>query len=195
MTLSEVVKHTKPTILLGLSGTPNIFTEDIIREMTKFNERPIIFPLSNPTHRAECSFEQAVNWTDGKVIFASGSPFEPYEYKGVIHYPSQGNNMFIYPAIGLAAVVSKSSRISISMFSKAAEALSEYVPQSQLEKGNIYPDVKDIRKVTLYIAMKVYQVALEQGISKHYPPTGVTLHDYIASHMYIPSYNPYVKQQ
>lgn len=89
----------KPTILLGLSGCGGAFTEEAIREMSKYCETPIVFPLSNPTSKAECTFQQAVEWTDGRLLFASGSPFQPVEYNGKTFYPNQGNNMYIFPGV------------------------------------------------------------------------------------------------
>jgi len=176
---------------LGLSGVGKTFTEDVVKEMANNNERPIIFPLSNPTDLAECSFEDAVNWTDGKVIFASGSPFQPYEYKGKTLYPSQGNNMFIYPGIGLGVTACRSRHVSWKMFMKAAETLSLNVPDSQLEKGIIYPDVNDIRRVSLKIAIEVVKVAASMKANRLEVPM-FQIEDYIKERMYEPKYLPYV---
>merc|ERR1711988_1507810 len=131
-----------------------------IREMKKYCEVPIIFPLSNPTSRAECSFEDAVQWTDGQLLFASGSPFQPYEYKGKTYYPSQGNNMFVFPGIGLGAVVSKTTSLTDRMFYLASKELALFVSDEDIRNGKVYPDITKIRLLSERIACNVVNEAL-----------------------------------
>merc|ERR1712100_339731 len=135
----------KPNVLVGLSGQGGSFDEEIIKLMKDNNERPIIFALSNPTRNAECTAEQAYKWTDGKAIFASGSPFDPVELNGETLVPGQGNNMFIFPGLGFGAAKAHSRRVSDKMIVRAAEVLSEYVSDEEIEKGNIYPPIEDFR--------------------------------------------------
>src|SRR5690606_22870132 len=112
-TLEEVVDYVKPTGLMGLCTTGGVFTESILRKMASFNERPIVFPLSNPSHKSECTFEEAMKYTDERVVFASGSPFPHYvDSKGAEHVPGQGNNMYVFPGIGLGALLCKAVHVS-----------------------------------------------------------------------------------
>ncbi|PRP77054.1 putative NAD-dependent malic enzyme [Planoprotostelium fungivorum] len=193
--LLEVVKKVKPTILLGLSGVGGLFTEEIIREMAKHVEDPIIFPLSNPTDRAECSAENAFKWTNGKAIFASGSPFKPVEIDGKMYYPSQGNNMFIFPGIGLGAVATQARRVSTTMFATAAEVLSSCVSEETLARRQVYPDVNHIRDVTVKVATAVADLAIQQKVAKRGPPEGKDLAEWIREEMYTPTYRPYVLEE
>jgi malate dehydrogenase (oxaloacetate-decarboxylating)(NADP+) len=151
--LLEVIKKAKPTILLGLTGVHGIFTEEIIKEMYKHCKQPIIFPLSNPTANAECTAEQAYLWTDGNAIVATGSPFDPVQVNGQWKYPSQGNNMYIFPGVGLAAVACKVKRISYRMLNRAGIALSKTLSQEEVSKGIVYPDISRIREVSLAVAL------------------------------------------
>jgi len=194
LSLLEVVKRVKPTILLGLSGIGGLFTEEVIKEMAKHVEKPIVFPLSNPTDRAECSAEHAFLWTKGQAIFASGSPFKPVQLDGKTYYPSQGNNMFIFPGIGLGAVATHSKRVSTTMFATAAEVLSSCVSEETLARGQVYPDVNHIRDVTVKVATAVAQLSFDQKLARRYPPEGKDLSQWIREEMYTPSYRPYVLQ-
>eukprot|EP01117_Protostelium_nocturnum_P006409 TRINITY_DN2311_c0_g1_i1.p1 TRINITY_DN2311_c0_g1~~TRINITY_DN2311_c0_g1_i1.p1 ORF type:complete len:599 (+),score=216.84 TRINITY_DN2311_c0_g1_i1:63-1859(+) len=190
--LLEVIRKVKPTILLGLSGIGGLFTEEIIREMSKHVTDPIVFPLSNPTDRAECSAENAFRWTNGKAIFASGSPFKPVQIDGKTHFPSQGNNMFIFPGIGLAAVATQAKRVSTTMFAVAAEVLSSCVTEDVLARRQVYPDINNIRSVTVKVAAAVAKQTFEQGLAKRFPPEGKPLEEWIEDEMYVPEYPPYV---
>jgi malate dehydrogenase (oxaloacetate-decarboxylating)(NADP+) len=184
----------KPTILLGLSGVGGVFTEEVLLEMAKYSDRPIIFPLSNPTDRAECSASMAFSCTGGRAIFASGSPFQPVSINGKTCYASQGNNMFIFPGVGLGAIVCGAKRISTSMFTKAAEILSSCVTMEQLEKGKVYPEISKIRSVSLKVAVEVVKVAFSQKLAKNQMPEEFhSLEEWISSYMYIPEYVPYIQ--
>ncbi|KAL6042273.1 Malic enzyme, variant 2 [Balamuthia mandrillaris] len=154
LSLLETVQQVKPTILLGLSGAPSTFTEEIIREMSKHTNRPIIFPLSNPTKASECSAEQAIHWSDGRAIIATGSPFPPVEYNGQVHVPTQGNNMFIFPGVGLGATICQARKVTDSMFYVAAKTLASLVPEEDVQVGKCYPAIHAIRDVSKAIAIE-----------------------------------------
>lgn len=164
-TLLDVVNHVKPTGLIGLSGQGGAFSEDIVRAHAKNNAKPIIFALSNPTKNSECTAEQAVQWTDGTCIFASGSPFQPVEHNGKVIRPGQGNNMYIFPGLGLGAVVSQAKHVSELMVLAASQTLAALTPQSKLDAGEIYPDLSHIRTISFHIAKAVAQQAVKEGLS------------------------------
>lgn len=181
-TLQDVVEFVKPQALIGLSGIGQAFTKDIITKMPEYSEKPIIFALSNPTKKAECSATQAYEWTDGKAIFASGSPFDPVEINGKILVPGQGNNMFIFPGLGFGAFKCNASKVSDEMIVAAAEVLSDYVNDSEIAKGNIYPPIENIREISCKIANRVMEVAREQGLASK---DGIMD---VSEDMYIPQY-------
>ena len=164
--LFSAVKITQPSVLIGVSGQKGAFTEPIVCEMIKRNKRPIIFALSNPTSKSECTPEQVYNWTDGHAIFASGSPFDPVQYNNKIFHPGQGNNAYIFPGVGLGVVVSRASLVTDEMFITAAETLANMVSDSDLEKGRLYPPLTDIRAISRNIAVKVAEVAFDKNIAR-----------------------------
>ena len=153
--LAEAVKLLKPTALIGVSGMPATFTQEIVKLMAEFNRRPVIFALSNPTSKAECTAEQAYTWSDGRAIFASGSPFAPVEFKGCRYVPGQGNNIYIFPGVGLGALVSESREVTDAMFLAAAKTLAGLVEPADLAVGRLYPPLTKIREVSLRIATAV----------------------------------------
>jgi len=164
--LAEVVKTIKPTVLIGVSGTPGTFTKEIVETMTTLNARPIIFALSNPTSKAECTAEQAYTWSQGRAIFASGSPFAPVELNGQRHVPGQGNNIYIFPGVGLGALVSEASEVTDKMFLIAAQTLAGLVGPEDLAVGRVYPSLTKVREVSLKIAAAVSNVAYEAGLAQ-----------------------------
>ncbi len=166
----EAIDDIRPNILIGATGTFGAFTEDAIRLMSKINQRPIIFALSNPTSHAECTAQQAYEWSDGQAIFASGSPSASVHYKGQFFKPGQGNNAYIFPGLGLGAIASEATYISDEMFMAAAKSLSSQVSQAQLEQGNIYPPLNQIREVSFKIALSVADVAYQQNLSRQARP-------------------------
>ncbi|KAG2431097.1 hypothetical protein HXX76_009628 [Chlamydomonas incerta] len=148
-TLIEAVRAIKPTVLIGASAVPNSFNQEVVEVMAELNERPIIFPLSNPTSLAECTFEQAWKWTGGRVLFSSGSPFDPItDAKGVAHHPPQANNAYIFPAVGHAAVLTRAQRIPEEVFLVAAERLSTMATPAELEVGALFPPFARIRDIS-----------------------------------------------
>ncbi len=139
------VKALKPTAIIGVSATPNTFTREVVETMTRLNERPIVFALSNPTSRAECTAEQAYSWSGGKALFASGSPFDAVDFNGRRYVPRQGNNSYIFPGVGLGVVAVGASRVTDEMFMEAARTLAETVSRADLDQGSLYPPLRNIR--------------------------------------------------
>ncbi len=184
--LLSAVEALKPTALIGVSGQPNTFTKEIVERMAEYNEKPMIFALSNPTSMAECTAEEAYTWSDGRAIFASGSPFDPVEYKGKTLVPGQGNNAYIFPGVGLGVIAIKSKHVTDEMFMAAAKSLAEQVSEDDLAMGRIYPPLQDIRKVSAIIATAVAEVAYKQGLAT--VPRPADLLGYIKSQMYDPAY-------
>ena len=164
MSLQQVINEVKPTILLGLTGCGGLFTQDILRGMALGNDRPIIFPLSNPTRNAECTAKEVYELTEGRGIFASGSPFDPFEFNGKMMHPSQCNNMFIFPGIGLGATVAKCSVISDLMIHASSIALANSLTPEEIQEGRVFPDVKRIREISHSVAMAVMLQANNEGL-------------------------------
>jgi len=175
--LLEAVKQIKPTALIGVSATPNSFTKEILLEMAKINERPIICALSNPTSKAECTAQEAYEHTDGRAIFSSGSPFDPVTLNGKTFVSGQGNNAYIFPAIGLGALAAKSTKITDHDMYIAAHALAKQVTDEQLELGCVYPPLTKIREVSANIAAEVAENAYETGVATAFPkPNDLVAH-------------------
>jgi malate dehydrogenase (oxaloacetate-decarboxylating)(NADP+) len=188
--LLDAVKALKPTALLGLSGQPQTFTKEVVDAMAEFNERPIIFALSNPTSKAECTAEQAYTWTNGRAIFASGSPFDPVKLDGRLFVPGQGNNAYIFPGVGLGVIVSRSRVVTDEMFLAAAHSLANQVSQVDLDLGRVYPKLSNIRHVSAKIAADVATMAYDKGYTDRPRPDDI-LRD-VQEHMYHPIYPHYV---
>jgi len=161
--LMEVVEHVKPGVLLGLSGAAGLFDEKIIKSLAQYHERPLIFPLSNPTSNCEAMPQDILEWTQGQAIVASGSPFADVEYAGKRYPIGQGNNAFIFPGLGFAAVLGECSKISDAMVAEAAYALADYVAANYLDQGLIYPPVTDLKAVSALVATRVLEKAIEEG--------------------------------
>jgi malate dehydrogenase (oxaloacetate-decarboxylating)(NADP+) len=174
--LEEVIEYVKPTALVGLTATHGVFTESVVRALKAsvdaggLGRRPILFPLSNPLTKAECTFEQAVTWTDGTVIFASGSPFSAFTVKTseqpVTYYPNQGNNVYVFPGIGLGAILSKSSRVTDNMIYTSAAALAGSLNAEEVQKGLIYPRIERVRDASLIVAREVMKASRRDGVSQ-----------------------------
>ena len=197
MPLLEVVRKYKPTILLGVTAVGGLFTEDIIREMAMHCERPIIFPLSNPTIKAECTAEQAFEWTEGRCIFASGSPFDTVQMEdGREFYPSQCNNMYIFPGLGLGASVCGAKKVTNRMLYIAAEALAHFMTEEELAAGRIFPGLPKIRDVSHRIAVAVVREAIREGLAtKVSAEESLDLDSFVARRMYYPEYVPIVEKR
>ncbi len=186
MDFLSAITSIKPHILIGATGSPGTFTEEVIRTMAEINTCPTIFALSNPTSQAECTAEQAYKWSDGRAIFASGSPFSPVEVNGKLMRPGQGNNAYIFPGIGLGAIASGASVITEDMFLIAAKTLADTVRKEDLEYGTLYPPLSQIRDVSLSIATKVAEKAYDEGIARMERPPDIR--GMIQKRMYQPYY-------
>ncbi|WVW85002.1 hypothetical protein I302_107038 [Kwoniella bestiolae CBS 10118] len=162
--LADVVEYVKPTALVGLSTTFGAFGEDIVRRMAELNEAPIIFPLSNPTSKCELSFTDALDWTDGKVLFASGSPYAPIERDGLLREPGQGNNFLVFPGIGFGALQAGANKVTEGMITASAIALSEALNEEEKKAGLLYPRLDRIREVSARVAAGVVRKAQEEGV-------------------------------
>ncbi|MBN3114363.1 NAD-dependent malic enzyme [Pectobacterium brasiliense] len=163
ISLLEVVRNAKPTILIGVSGQPGLFTEEIIREMHKHCARPIVMPLSNPTSRVEARPEDIIRWTEGSALVATGSPFAPVNYQGKVFPIAQCNNSYIFPGIGLGVLASGAKRITDGMLMAASRALADCSPLANNGEGALLPDLSDIQQVSKRIALEVGKAAQLQG--------------------------------
>nr|ODN92478.1 malate dehydrogenase (oxaloacetate-decarboxylating)(NADP+) [Cryptococcus depauperatus CBS 7841] len=165
--LESVIDYVKPTALVGLSTTFGAFSESAIRRMAELNEMSIIFPLSNPTSKCELAFSDALKWTNGRVLFASGSPYPPQEYAGKYREPGQGNNFLVFPGIGFGALQSQARRITDGMITASAISLSEALTPEEKEKGLLYPRLDRIREVSARVAAGVVKKAQEDGVDRN----------------------------
>lgn len=177
-TLEEVIEYVKPTALVGLTATFGVFTESVIRALKAsvdaggMGRRPILFPLSNPLTKAECTFEQAIQWTEGSVIFASGSPFSPLTVKtgtdagDITYHPNQGNNVYVFPGLGLGAILAKASRVTDDMVYTSAAALAGSLNADEIHKGLIYPRIERVREASVVVAREVMKAARRDGVSE-----------------------------
>jgi len=188
----SAVHALKPTAIIGVSGQARAFTQSVLEAMAKYNDRPIIFSLSNPTANSECTADNAFQWTDGRVIFASGSPFAPVTYKGKTYAPGQGNNVYIFPGVGLGAIAARAKKVNNEMFLVAAKELAGQVLEEDYQKGSIYPSLTKIRKVSAEIATAVANVVFERGLAGITRP--IDLATYIRSQMYEPVYPEYIQE-
>jgi malate dehydrogenase (oxaloacetate-decarboxylating)(NADP+) len=188
--LEDIVDALKPTCIVGVSGQPQTFTEQILRTMGQFYERPIIFSLSNPTAKSECTAEQAYRYTDGRAIFASGSPFPPCQYNGKTYIPGQGNNAYIFPGLGLGVIASRATRVTDEMFYVAAKTLAHLVTEEYLAQGTVFPPLERIREVSHAIAMAVATEAYDSGLAT--APKPKNLAEHVRSLQYQPDYEVYL---
>jgi len=188
--LITAVDELRPTILIGVSGQPRTFTRAIIEKMARFNERPIIFALSNPTSKSECTAEEAYSFTGGRAIFASGSPFPSYKLYGKTYHPGQGNNSYIFPGVGLGVVVSGAQHVTNEMFEAAARSLADQVTEADMAAGRIYPVLSRIRDVSVAIATAVAEIAWREGLATAPQPDDIG--QYVREFMYDPQYTPLV---
>jgi malate dehydrogenase (oxaloacetate-decarboxylating)(NADP+) len=165
-TFVEAVEALRPTAIIGVSTVPKLFTREVIQAMARINERPIIFPYSNPTSRSECTAEEAYRWSDGRAVFASGSPFPPVEIAGRRFVPGQGNNVYIFPAMGMAVFATEATRVTEDMFIVAAQAVAEQVTEENLAMGLIYPPQSHILDASLHVAERIATYIFDQGLAR-----------------------------
>jgi malate dehydrogenase (oxaloacetate-decarboxylating)(NADP+) len=166
MSFVEAIDAIKPHVLIGATGAPGTFTSTVIERMSAINKKPVIFALSNPTSKAECTAEQAYVWSGGRAIFASGSPFPPQTYGGKTFRPGQGNTAYVVPGIGLGAIACKARTLPDELFLEAARTLAGMVTQSDLDAGALYPPLRDIRKISLAIAVNLAKRAYAMGLAR-----------------------------
>jgi malate dehydrogenase (oxaloacetate-decarboxylating)(NADP+) len=176
----------KPHVLIGATATGSSFPREAIELMSEINERPVIFALSNPTDKAECTALQAYEWSQGRAVFASGSPFPAVEINGQIFKSGQGNNAYIFPGVGLGATVAKATVIRDQMFMTAARTLAYVVSQEDIDRGSLYPPLTEIRRISLEIATAVAERMYEDGVARAEKPDD--LRKTIADYMYDPRY-------
>ena len=162
----EAVKAVRPTGIIGVSTVPKLFTREVIEAMAEINEHPIIFPYSNPTSRSECTAEEAYSWSGGRAVFASGSPFPPVEITGRKFVPGQGNNVYIFPAMGMAVFATEATRVTEEMFIVAAQAVAEQVTEENLSTGLIYPPQSRILEASLHVAKRVASYIFDKGLAR-----------------------------
>jgi malic enzyme len=184
--LLSVVRAVKPTFLIGTSGEPETFTEEIVREMASHVERPVIFPMSNPTSKCEAKPADIVKWTQGRALIATGSPFDPVPFAGRTITIGQGNNVFIFPGVGLGALVARATEVTDGMFAVAAQRLADEVKASDLASGSLFPSAQEIRRVSARIAQAVVAEARDSGVGRFLPDEEIP--KAVAAAMWDPAY-------
>jgi malic enzyme len=185
--LAAVVEGHKPSILIGVTGKPGTFTEAMIRSMSTNHDRPIVMPMSNPTNNTEAKPTDIIGWSDGRALVATGSPFDPVTHNGEVHRIGQANNVFVFPGMGLGAIVGRASTITVGMFLAAARALADFVTDDTMKSGSLYPPITDVRAVSRNVALAVIEAAARGGV-------GQTLADpesAVEAAMWDPVYVPY----
>ncbi|RMG58564.1 MAG: oxaloacetate-decarboxylating malate dehydrogenase, partial [Deltaproteobacteria bacterium] len=192
VSLMDTVKNAKPTVLVGLSGIAGAFTEELVRTMAENCQNPIIFPLSNPTSNSEARPEDIYEWTEGKAVVATGSPFPDVEFRDRIFKVGQGNNVFIFPGVGLGALAVGAEVITDEMFTVAAETLAEMVSQFRLNLRCVYPAISDLREVCRKVAAAVALKAMEQKVARK-PVLPEVVEEVIEKRMWVPRYCRYTR--
>jgi malate dehydrogenase (oxaloacetate-decarboxylating) len=186
--LLDVIRNAKPTVLIGVSGQAGAFTEEVVRTMAKYSERPIVFPLSNPTSRCEATPQQVLDWTDGRALIGTGSPFGPSKVSGKEVRIDQTNNSYIFPGLALGVISSKARHVSDAMIKASAEALAELAPTRQDKNANLLPPLSGIRSVSLAIARTVGRQAIQDGLTTM---DEAQLEQELAANVWEPGYEPY----
>jgi malate dehydrogenase (oxaloacetate-decarboxylating)(NADP+) len=188
--LHQLIKAVKPTLLIGCTGKGGLFTEEVVSAMAAGCERPAIFALSNPTANSECTAEEAYVWTKGKAIYASGSPMAEVMLDGKRLIPSQCNNMYIFPGVGLGASLAGAKRVTDRMFIKAAEAVADSLQPADIAEGRVFPQLQTIREVSKAVALAVYQSAIDEEVATIYPKERETIVENVNRRFYDPTYVP-----
>ena len=175
------IQSLKPTILIGVSTQGGAFTKQVVETLSHLNSRPIIFALSNPTEHAECTAEQAYEWSSGKALFAAGVQFDPVVYKGKTYFPGQANNFYIFPAVGMGILAAEAKKVNDEMFIEAAKAVADHVTAEQLSYGLLYPPQTDILNTALLTAERVAKNIFDQNLSRIKRPLNIK--ELIQSHI------------
>jgi len=165
--LIRVIETYQPTIIAGATGAPGLFTEEVIRTMAMHADRPVVMALSNPTSKCEAIPRDVIEWTDGRAIVATGSPFDPVEYNGQMHTISQANNIYIFPGVGLGALVAEAREVTDSMFVAAADALAARTIAANTGDDSLYPPLRNLRIITRDIAGAVAREARDAGVGRN----------------------------
>jgi malate dehydrogenase (oxaloacetate-decarboxylating)(NADP+) len=180
------VESLRPTAIIGVSTRAKAFDQEVIEAMARVNERPIIFPYSNPTSHSECTAEEAYRWSGGRAVFASGSPFPPVRIGDETKVPGQGNNVYIFPGIGMAVYATRARRVTDEMFIAAARGVAEQVTQSDLDVGLIYPPQSRLFETEIHVAVRIAEVIFEQGLAAIERPKDIA--GFIGAKTYRPGY-------
>ncbi len=187
---AAVIESIKPTTIIGVSTIGGAFTQKVVESMSRINARPVILALSNPTERAECSPEQAYNWSKGKAIYAAGVQFPPVRYNGQTFLPGQANNFYIFPAVGMAIFATQAKRVSDEMFIESGQAVADQVPSDLLKQGLLYPLQSNILEVEIQTAARVAKVVFDAGLARVDRPVDMVA--FIRQHVYQPEYKKLV---
>jgi malate dehydrogenase (oxaloacetate-decarboxylating)(NADP+) len=183
---AALVEDLQPTAIIGVSGVGRTFTREVVEAMARVNERPIVFPLSNPTTHAECTAEEAYTWSGGRAVVATGSPFGPVRVGDRTLVPAQGNNVHVFPAMGLAIYTTQATRVTDELFIEAARALADQVRPSDLELGMVFPPLSSVLETSEAVATRVAALIVERGLARIDLPSDLAAH--IAAHTYQPDY-------
>lgn len=189
ISMLDVIKNVQPTTLIGVSGQTGAFSKEMIQEMTRLVKRPIIFPLSNPTSKAEATPQEIIEWTQGKAIIATGSPFQPVNYNGKTYKIGQCNNVYVFPGVGAGAVAVEARAVSDTMFLEASKILSSFSPGLKDSSASLFPEVSEVRKVCRAIAIGVAKKAIQEGLSNR---STSEVEKKVDSIMWEPNYPTYV---
>jgi malate dehydrogenase (oxaloacetate-decarboxylating)(NADP+) len=181
-----VIESLKPTVLIGVSTKGKAFTQAVVEAMARLNPRPIIFALSNPTDHAECTAEEAYRWSKGQALYAAGVPFSPVRYGSKTLVPGQGNNLYVFPAVGLAIVATQARRVTDEIFVVAARAVADQVTQAELDSGLLYPPQSNILPTEIAVAVKVAETIFARGLAGVGPPRDVR--SFVEDQLYKPEY-------
>ncbi|MGE0461988.1 MAG: NAD-dependent malic enzyme [Vicinamibacterales bacterium] len=187
----SAIRALRPTAIIGVAAQGGAFARDVIEEMAQLNERPIVFALSNPTSKSECTAAQAYEWSGGRALFASGSPFEPVTFGGRTFVPRQGNNCYIFPGVGLGVIATGARRVTDEMFMAAARALAGAVSEADIDQGSLYPPLENVRQISSRIAAAVAEVAYAQGHATVPRPDDMPA--FVTSKMFEPDYRVHVR--